>query len=112
MTQPSMSPAEAEAAIAEKTAPKVTKDGIEEKIAAVDYLQPPGMTLTICILTMQNGFTVVGKSAAASPENFDKAIGERVAYDDAFRQVWALEGYLLREQLHEEAMRPPVRMRD
>lgn len=99
--QPSMSPAEAEAAIAAKTAPKVTKDGIEAKIAGVHYLQPPGTTLTICIITMQNGFTVVGKSAAASPENFDPAIGQRVAYDDAFRQVWPLEGYLLREQLHD-----------
>ena len=48
---------------------------------------------------MRNGFVFVGKSAAASPENHDTKIGEYYAYDDAFRQIWTHEGYLLREKL-------------
>lgn len=55
--------------------------------------------LTLCVLVMQNGFTVVGKSAPASPENFDIEKGKRFAYEDAIKQLWPLEGYALREKL-------------
>lgn len=55
--------------------------------------------LTICIITMKNGFTIVGKSACASPENFDADLGHKIAYEDARKQIWALEGYALRNKL-------------
>jgi hypothetical protein len=55
--------------------------------------------LTICVLVMQNGFTVIGKSAPASAENFDTEKGRRFAYEDAIKQLWPLEGYALRERL-------------
>jgi len=55
--------------------------------------------LTICILVMCNGFTIIGKSAPASPENFDAEKGRRFAYEDAIKQLWPLEGYALRERL-------------
>lgn len=59
--------------------------------------------LTICILVMQNGFTIIGKSAPASPENFDPEKGKTFAYEDAIRQLWPLEGYALRERLSDTA---------
>lgn len=55
--------------------------------------------LTICVLVMSNGYTVIGKSAPASPENFDAEKGRRFAYEDAIKQLWPLEGYALRERL-------------
>ena len=55
--------------------------------------------LTICVLSMENGFTIIGKSAPASPENFDEEKGRRFAYEDAIKQLWPLEGYALREKL-------------
>ena len=55
--------------------------------------------LTICILTVENGFTFIGKSAAASPANYNEDIGDKIAYEDAFRQIWSHEGYLLKEKL-------------
>lgn len=55
--------------------------------------------LTICVLVMRNGFTVIGKSAPAPPENFDPEKGKRFAYEDAIKQLWPLEGYALRERL-------------
>ncbi len=79
--------------------PTVTKESIEAKIASTEFSVHAGSTLTIAVITLKNGFTVVGKSACAAPENFNKELGERYAYDDAFKQVWALEGYLLRETL-------------
>lgn len=57
---------------------------------------PDGLT-TICQLTLANGFTVDGKSAVVSPENFNKEIGEKVARERARQEIWQLEGYRLKE---------------
>lgn len=57
--------------------------------------------LTICVLVLRNGFTVVGTSACASPANFDAELGRKIAYKHAVDQVWPLEGYLLKQRLHE-----------
>lgn len=95
--EPTMTADQAAAAIAGKTAPKVTKESITDKIADATYIYHN--ELTICILTTSSGFTVLGHEAPASPANYDKAIGERLAYDDAFRQLWPLEGYLLKDRL-------------
>ena len=55
--------------------------------------------LSICVLVMKNGFTVIGKSAPASPENFNGELGKKFAYEDAIRQLWPLMGFSLRDQL-------------
>lgn len=81
------------------TAPRLTPDAIDAVIRSEIYWNPTGTTLTICVLTLRNGFTVTGESAAASPENFDVAIGETIARKNAREKIWALEGYLLRETL-------------
>lgn len=101
---PKLTIEEALAIIAAKTAPKVTKESIEAKIEGVSYLQHDH--LTICVITMKNGFMALGKSAPASASNFDKEVGQRLAYDDAFRSLWAFEGYLLREILSTRAPEP------
>lgn len=56
--------------------------------------------LTLCVLTLRNGFTVLGKSACASPANFSQETGEKVAREDAIRQIWPLLGYELRTKLN------------
>lgn len=101
---------------ARATAPRVSLADMEGKISAQYYftagqvataLDMPRLNvpvdpldiLTVCILVMQNGFTVIGKSAPASPENFDIEKGKRFAYEDAIKQLWPLEGYALRERL-------------
>lgn len=55
--------------------------------------------LSLCFLVMRNGFTVVGKSAPASPENFNAELGKKFAYEDAVRQLWPLMGFALRDRL-------------
>lgn len=55
--------------------------------------------LTICLLVTRNGFTLIGKSAPASPDNFDAELGRKLAYEDAVRQMWPLMAYALRERL-------------
>lgn len=94
------------------TAPRVSLGEMEGKIVREDYLNAgecalgahvrdshPLDLLTICLLTMANGFTVMGKSAPASPENYDEEKGRRFAYEDAIKQLWPLEGYALRDRL-------------
>ena len=56
-------------------------------------------TTTLCFLVLKSGFTVVGKSACADPSEFDQVKGEKFAREDAIRQIWALEGYLLKQSL-------------
>jgi hypothetical protein len=55
--------------------------------------------LTICVITLRNGFTVIGKAAPADPANYDRALGQKSAREDAIRQIWPLMGYALREKL-------------
>lgn len=81
---------------------RVTKDGITRRIERVSYTRIEGTTITIAALTLDNGYTVTGESACADSANFDKALGESIAYDNAFEKLWALEGYLLRERLSTE----------
>jgi hypothetical protein len=100
------------------TAPRVSVQSMEAKIASKYFvnaenaisssglevdLDENGFTplalLTLCFLVMENGFTIVGKSAPASAANYDEEKGRTFAYEDAIRQLWPLEGYALREHL-------------
>jgi len=81
------------------TAPRVTPEHLDSVIVGEDYLMSAGV-LTICVLTLRNGFTVTGESACASPENFDEELGRRIARANARDKIWALEGYLLKEWLY------------
>jgi len=80
------------------TAPRITPDAIDSVIALKEFHQLTG-TLTVCVLTLKNGFTVTGESACASPENFNQEIGCKIAFENAREKVWMLEGYLLKEKL-------------
>jgi hypothetical protein len=80
--------------------PRVTPDSIDARITGELYYVFPGTTVTVCALRLENGYVVVGKSAAASKDNFDEEIGRKIARADARDQIWRLEGYLLRESLH------------
>jgi hypothetical protein len=81
-------------------APRVTEDSIKAKIASVEYTLAG--TTTICQIRMNNGFVFLGHSTPASPLNYDAEIGQRYAYENAFKHIWTHEGYLLRERLSEQ----------
>ena len=69
----------------------------------VPPLVPALKILTVCVITTQNGFVLIGKSAPADPANFNEEVGRKFAREDAMRQLWQLEGYLLREKLYQES---------
>ena len=102
-----------------KTAPRVTPAAVEDAIvsehyftaengafgaaldAGFDAFECPAelALLTFCVLVLDNGFTVHGVSACASPENFDEEIVQKVARQNAVNQIWPLLGFRLRDQL-------------
>lgn len=84
-------------------APRVTPQRIDEVILFEDYHVFPNTQLTVCCLTLSNGFTVTGESACASHENFDAELGKKIARNNAKQKIWALEGYALKERLAESS---------
>ncbi len=86
------------------TAPRVTLDGLHDKIKGVEickFVSASGQVMRWAVLQMENGFAVTGKpSCAVSSENDDEELGEKIAIGNAQDEVWALEGYLLKQMLH------------
>lgn len=80
------------------TAPRLTPQDIERAVAGEEYAVFSGR-LTVCVLTLQNGFLVTGESSCVSIENFDAELGRKIARDNAKRKVRELEGYALRQRL-------------
>ena len=67
-------------------------------IVGETYTVLPSGRVTVCELTLKNGFTVRGESAVVFIENFDVEIGRDVARKKAVDQVWQLLGYELRSK--------------
>ena len=80
-------------------APRFTPELIDSVIVSESYHVFHGTTVTVCCLTLLNGYCVIGESASASPENFNAELGRKIARDNARNKIWSLEGYLLRSKL-------------
>jgi hypothetical protein len=105
------------------TAARVTPADIEATIVGEHYHSPSDYTIgcganigtfdaekikrhTFCILTLENGFTVVGvNEGPVSAANFDRDLGRKMARQKAVDQIWPLMGYALRTRLHEAAIK-------
>ena len=77
---------------------RLTPDYLKSRITGTDFTRLTD-TLTVCVITMQNGFTVTGESACAAVENYNQELGEKISFENAFDKLWPLEGYLLREKM-------------
>lgn len=94
LTAPRVTPADIEAAIQQEFyfRPYDEKDGNGQPLKELE-------TTTICVLALNNGFTVNGESACASPENFDEDLGRKIARANAVNKIWPLLGYELKTKL-------------
>lgn len=77
---------------------KITKETLGGEIADVRYTQI-GDTLTHCAITTHSGFVFTGESACVDKAQFDKTIGEKIAYENAFEKMWLPYGFLLNQLL-------------
>lgn len=115
-----LAPADLEQEIQAKAdkGPRVTPAALQAEIVSEHYftaaegcagacnmnVRPDGWVtplnlLTFCVLVLRNGFTVHGVSACASTENYNKEIGERIARENAEREIGPLLGFRLRDEL-------------
>jgi len=74
---------------------KLNRDEIHEKIKTRTYFVLPDGRTTICQLELENGFTINGISSVLDGNDFNLLMGRQFAYQDAVRQIWPLEAYLL-----------------
>lgn len=81
------------------TQTKITPEDIDNTIVNEEYAVFGGR-LTICVLTLRNGFLVTGESSCVALENFDPKLGQEIARTNAEDKIWQLEGYVLRNKLY------------
>lgn len=74
----------------------VTKESLDNLVArsSVEYAVF-GNKLTVAVITLPSNFKVTGEASCVDANNFDKALGEKYALENAVEKLWELEGYLL-----------------
>lgn len=83
---------------------KITKDDIDRLVAQsrIEYAVF-GNKLTVAVITLPSNYKVTGEASCVDANNFNKALGEKYALENAVEKLWGLEGYLLAEHLHRRA---------
>lgn len=106
MNAPSIRPEDIEATIANEqyftAAQGVYGAAGSPSIVAGVPLDSPLDRITICVLTLKNGFTAVGvNEGPVSAENFRADLGREYARSQALEKLWPVLGYQLKEALHQ-----------
>lgn len=86
------------------TGNRVTEESINAKIKDITTYRLPDTTMTVAVLTLENGWVQEGFSACADPANFDAEVGKEMAINNAYEKIWTLEGYLLKERLFRDGL--------
>lgn len=76
-------------------------DWISKNIMSVFYGVLPSKKTTICEIILKNGFSVVGTSSCVDTRKFDEQLGQKLAFEDAYRKAGELEAYLRQQALYE-----------
>ena len=88
-------------------APRLTPADIDAAIRDVEivcHISASGQVLRWAVITMKNGYAVTGKpSCSVSSANDNAELGEKIAIGNARSEIWALEGYRLKQQLADAA---------
>jgi hypothetical protein len=83
--------------LAVSPAERVTPEYMKSRITDTKFTRLTD-TVTHCRITLDNGYGVSAESACVNVANYNQEIGEKIAYDNAFRQLWPLFGFLLAEK--------------
>lgn len=84
------------------TGSTVTEVDVNEAIHKEDYTVLQDGRTTVCLLTLDNNYTVRGESSCVSLANFDAQKGRTYARQDAVRKVWPLLAFRLADRLAAE----------
>lgn len=80
---------------------RITLEHIERQIIAEDYHLFENTLMTVCCLTLRNGFNTIGTAACADPAIFSRDLGKAISRKDAVSNIWQLEGYRLKEAIYQ-----------
>lgn len=72
---------------------KLTEADIEAMVEKEEAMTL-GTKTTAVVLTLKNGFEVVGTSACVNPADYNLEVGRVFARQRAIDKVWELEGYV------------------
>jgi Phage protein (N4 Gp49/phage Sf6 gene 66) family len=79
---------------------RVTQEQIEALISSAETQEHIFWDKELIVsYKLGSGFTIAGRSACVDPANFDIEIGRSLCREDAERQLWTLEGYVLQSML-------------
>jgi len=79
---------------------RITEADVEAAIENESY-GTIGVKTTYCVLTLKNGFEVVGTSACVDPANYDLEVGKGWSRKKAVEKVWEHLASLLQQELSE-----------
>lgn len=85
--------------VAPQDLPRLVAVDIEESIIKEQYHHFEGTTMTVCCLTLRNGFHVTGESACIHPVDFNAELGRKYAKDMAFKKAFDHEAYMLKQRM-------------
>ena len=77
---------------------KISREDVEKAVKEEKYVKLTEK-MTVCILTTDTGFEVIGVSACANPSNYVKELGEKYAREEAINKLWDYEGYKRQAEL-------------
>ena len=78
---------------------KVTEEQVEAAIVKEEYVKL-GTKMTACVMTLEDGFEVVGLAGVVDASKFDLDIGSKFARVEAKDKVWQHLGSILQYKLH------------
>jgi hypothetical protein len=58
-----------------------------------------GVKTTVCLLTLENGFEIVGTSACVDPKMFDATLGKQYSLVDALDKLDELQGFAMQVEM-------------
>ena len=102
MNAPSIRPEDVEAAIADEQY-FTAAQGVSGALHVIhdENTTGPLARITICVLTLKNGFTAVGvNEGPVAAENFRADLGREYARKQALEKVWLVLGYQLKDALY------------
>ena len=73
-----------------------------EALIAKEQVVKVGTKTCVVVLTLVNGFEVIGSSACVNPAEYDETIGAKYARQRALDKVWEVAGYKAQADKYEQ----------
>ena len=89
----------------------LTKKDLIRHIVKHEY-HDMGKKTTVCLLTLDNGFEVVGTSSCIDPKDYDQRTGAAIAYENAVEKLWELYWFLEHEKKDEPVIASTFTLRE